>query len=254
MLFKFYTTENKHQHQHPHSFFQRISRFCVFTTLGPGLLLLSLVACSSGTAQQAAPSPTLSQATPTQISTHANTVLFQSDWSKGPGAWKTTSGWKVKNGYIESNLSEKLSLTLPYQPTVANYAVEYRLQVVSVPKDGGQFQLTADKQADKDGYTADVLGLLGPGQHRFAIHPLAEVLVEPEESMESNAQILDYEPTSEWRLYRVEVQGTRVSLLVDGKPISRASTTRTKALSNGPIHLLSSAAILRISNFRVLTV
>ncbi|HTK11012.1 MAG TPA: family 16 glycoside hydrolase [Ktedonobacteraceae bacterium] len=251
MLLKFYAPENKHQHQRPPSFCQRISRFRVFTTLGFGLLLLSLAACSSGTVvQQTTPTP--SQATP--ISTPANTVLFQSDWSKGLSAWKTTSGWKVKNGYIESDLSEKLSLTLPYQPTVANYAVEYRLQIVNVPKDGGQFQLTADKQADKDGYTADVLNLLGPGQHRFAIHPLAEVLVEPEESMENNAQILDYEPTSEWRLYRVEVQGTRVSLLVDGKPISRASTTQTKTLSNGPIHLLSSAAILRISSFRVLTI
>ena len=251
MRFKFFAIHNRHPHALPLSSFYRLFCFRATLVLELGLLLSALIACSSGTAQQA--TPTQFSASPTPTSIPANTVLFQSDWSKGLDAWKTTSGWKVKNGSIESDLSDKLSLTLPYQPTVANYAVEYRLQVVSVPKDGGQFQLVADQQATGDGYSADVLGLLTPGPHPHYIHPLAEMLIEPGDSMESDPQLLDYEPTADWHVYRVEVQGRRASFLVDGRAISRASSTRTDSLSRGPIHLLSHGAILRVSSIRVLT-
>ncbi len=215
------------------------------------LLALLLASCSTNSAQ-----PSKSVFTPppkpTQTQLPAGTVLYQADWSKGLGAWKTQPGWKVKNGYIESDLST-LSLLLPYHITVPNYVIEYNLQVVNVPKDGGQFQLVADRQPGKDGYTADILHLLSPGIRPRSIHALSEVLIDPFDSMDSSvAQVFDYDPGSDYRLYRVEVRGPRVDFRVMDWLVSRAIDTQTPNLSNGPLHFLSQGAILRISSFRVL--
>ena len=62
-----------------------------------------------------------------------------------------------------------------------------------------------------------------------------------------------YEPGSGWRTYRVEVQGSEASLLVDGMQIGSASSQQTDALSNGPIRFSSELVILRVSNLRILT-
>src|SRR5438874_891729 len=102
--------------------------------------LLFLAACSAGTSSTPSVSPTpraTPTATPSVPTLPAGTVLYQADWSHGFGGWQVTGGWKAMNGYLQSDGSNNISITAPYRPAVPNYAIEVRLQVVSVPKNGG---------------------------------------------------------------------------------------------------------------------
>lgn len=222
-----------------------------------GYLALSLLACSSGptaTSARSTPGQTRQQQ-PTPTMLPAGAVLYQADWSHGLAGWQGSSGWHVQQGQLQTNLADNLTITVPYTPTVANYAIEVRLQVVNVPHDGGHFSIKADNVPGKSGYEAAVLELRGPGTHAFAIFPQAQVLIDPLSSMDMvSAQIRDFTPAALWHMYRIEVRGAQVALIVDGSRISRAVSTQTSLLSNGPIRLTSGLAILHISSFRILTV
>src|SRR5207248_1610375 len=115
----------------------------------------------------------------------------------------------------QSDASDNLSLMIPYQPTTSDYAVEYSVQIVSVPKDGGYFQLAADRVPGKDGYQAYVNQLLIPGHYSFAVHPAISVIIEPINAMDAMQQVKDYEPGSQLHTYRVEVRGATVQFYVD---------------------------------------
>ncbi|SRR5581483_5558245 len=212
-----------------------------------GSLVFLVVACSSG--QSATP-----VATPRSTTIPSGTVLYQSNWSRGLKDWQASAKWQVTQEYLQTDLSDNLSLTVPYKPDVPNYAVEFDLQVVNVPRDGGYFMLTADNiPGKKDGYQARVLGLLGPNPHNAATHPLAEVAIDPLEDAKDdvNYPAIDYEPGPNWRTYRVEVRGESVFFLVDGSRVSRSASAKTSQLSNGPIRLICGLAILRVKNFRI---
>src|SRR5437763_1487430 len=109
------------------------------------LLLLSPTACSpsaSPAAHQSSPvSIRIASLSPTLPS---GTLLYQADWSHGLAGWQASEGWKVMNGALQSNGGSKLSITIPYEPTVPNYAIEFRLQIVNVPENGGFLTLSAD--------------------------------------------------------------------------------------------------------------
>jgi Domain of Unknown Function (DUF1080) len=253
MLSPIWKTSIKGIYTHFPSSFARLTLIRALKLLSMGIVFFSLLACTSNNTPQAMPSPTTQRVTPTSVPKER--LLYQADWSRGLAEWQQAStGWKVKNGFIESDLSDTLSLLLPYKITVDTYAIEFSVQVVRVPKDGGQFQLVADQQPGKDGYTADILQLLAPGNHAFSVHSNTEVVIEPQEAMEEALPLIkDYEPGGQYRLYRIEVKGSRVDFKVDGHLVSRAIGDQTATLSNGPIHFFSHAAILRLSSFRVLT-
>ena len=192
-------------------------------------------------------------ATPSAPAIAAGTVLYQADWSHGFAGWHVTGGWKAINGYLQSDASSNISITVPYKPIVPNYAVEYRLQVVRVPVDGGFFTLSADPLPGKDGYNADVSNLLKPGHTTSGLAPQLELMINPRTSMDAaSVQVHDYEPGSDWRTYRVEVYKWHAVFLVDGARNSQAVTTKTDYLSNGPIHFTCGMVILRVSNFRII--
>jgi hypothetical protein len=209
-------------------------------------LLLSLVACSPG------PSPASPQ--PSPVSTlPAGTVLYQADWSRGLAGWQASEGWKVTNGTLQSNGGSKLSITIPYKPTVPNYAIEFRLQIVSVPQSRGFLTLSADPTAGKDGYVATIFNLLKPGPRTSGLAPQLTTLIDPENHMDTeDAQVRDYDPGFIWKTYRVEVSGPHVVFIIDDVRLSQAVSTKTDALSQGPIHFLCGGVVLHISNFRII--
>lgn len=215
-------------------------------------LALILTACSAPASTPA--SQASATTTPTPAGPAKNTVLFAANWAQtGLTDWKATRGWKVVKGELQTDLSDEISITAPYMPTVPNYAVEFQVQIVSVPRNGGYFFLSVDQAPNKDGLHADILNLLAPGQHGYATHPLSEVLIDPEESMGSVlTQVRDYEPGPEMRTYRIEVQGNQVDFFIDSNRVSRAASTKTKNLSSGPIRLNAGNAILRVGSFRII--
>ena len=224
------------------------------------VFLLALAACGAGStpAQHTGPSqtalPTV-KTLPTPTTLPAGMVLYQADWSHGLASLQGTQGWKVVRGQLETYASDPAVLVIPYKPTVINYAIEIRLQVVRLfQTNGGYFIISAPKEADKDGYEAGVNGLEGSTSRPNGAHPQAQVFIDPISSMAiGSAYPVDYEPGSQWHTFRVEVQGNEAILLVDGVQIGRASSDKTDVLSNGPIHLSSALLDLRVSSVRIVT-
>ena len=155
---------------------------------------------------------------------------------------------------LQSDLSTNDFLTVPYMLTVANYAVEVRFQIVNVPVSGGYFTVTADRAKAKDGYSAGIIGFLGPGPHSQFANPEVNSYLDPLSDMDNGDVIADYEPGSSWHTYRIEVQGPQVSFFIDDLRKSYATSTQTNFLSNGPIHLKASKAIINISSVQIVAV
>src|SRR5215471_21751068 len=206
-----------------------------------GVLLFSLVACSTGASSTTVPSqtttPTAKQSSPTPTSLPAGTVLYQADWSHGLAGWTGAHGWKVVQGQLESDTSGSATFTIPYQPEVSDYVIEFRLQVVrTMPPYGGNYEIAAPKLPSKDGYHAGVFDLKASGPHPFGLHPQSNVYLDPyNDTSRGSGMPQDYEPGSGWHSYRVEVRGNEASLLDDGTQIGSATSQQTDTLSNGPI-------------------
>jgi hypothetical protein len=210
---------------------------------------IAFVACTTGSA----PPQATRQSTPTHTPSGppSGTLLYQSNWSHGLAGWHASPGWRVIHGMLQSDLSSNNNLTVPYLSSVPNYTLEIHFQIVSVPRNGGYFVITADRTPDKDGYTAGILNLLSPAPHNEFVNPQIQVYLNPMNAMDSQMEVSDYEPRSLWHAYDVEVNGSTVHLLIDGLGKSFASSTQTNLLSNGPFHVVSSGAVVRVSSVSV---
>src|SRR5579875_3306312 len=137
----------------------------IFRILLSCSFLIFVAACSSQSpvsqpSAKPAPHPTITAAP----SLPAGTVLYQAGGTQGFSHWKLSGGWHVTNGQLEVKASSPISLLIPYQPVVANYVIEVRLQVVRLSyANGGDWVITAEKQPGKDGYIVGIGGLKGPG-------------------------------------------------------------------------------------------
>ena len=215
------------------------------------LLILALAACSPGNAGPKVSATPTAPVHPTPTSPPPGTLLFQSDWSHGLDGWQASGGWKVTHGMLQTNANSGNVITLPYTPAVADYAIEVRFQIVSIPVSGGNVVVTADKTSGKDGYTAGIMNLLAPGPRSEFANPEVQVFINPIDDMESGSQVSDYEPGSMQHTYRIEVQGPGVEFFIDGLRKSSAVSSQTNSLSNGPIHLSVSKAIVRVFSVRM---
>jgi|GEM_PF-994536 len=212
-------------------------------------LVVLLAACATGPT-----SPSSSATAPTSTATIApGTVLYQANWSHGLAGWKGSDGWSVVQGDLEGDSNETISITAPYRPTVANYAVEARLQVVRLLQpEGGSFSLFATHVPGKDGYQAGVSRLMGPGPRPNGSNPQLQIYIEPFGAMAPGSfHPNDNDPGTQWHTYRVEVQGNAASLFVDGNGFTMVSSTQTATLSNGPLGISCGLVVLRVSSFRI---
>ncbi|GLV54690.1 hypothetical protein KDH_15370 [Dictyobacter sp. S3.2.2.5] len=216
---------------------------------------LSFYVASCGTIGEttsAKPTPTPRQPTATPVP--ANTLLYESNWSLGLDHWHASPGWKILGKNLQTEPMDNLSLTIPYQPKVSNYAVEARLQIVHVASNGGKVLISADRQPNKDGYRAGILNLLQTNVRPNGSHPQVQAYIDPSGSMDRGSfETMDYEPGTQWHIFRVEVSGSRASLLIDDRSISDALSIKTDTLSDGPIRITGSKVILRLSSVRVTT-
>lgn len=228
------------------------------TAFNVGLLLFFLAACSASTPTTSVPShPSVVatvQSSPTLTAPPAGTVLFQADWSHGVAGWQGMHGFQVVQGQLEASAGNLSTLILPYQPTVSNYALEMRIQVVRLLQaNSGYFTIFAMKAAGRDGYQAGVSGVKGSEPRPNGSHAQAQVFIDPYSSMAAGSALpIDYEPGFQPRTYRVEVQDNQARLLVDGVQIGRASSEQTETLSNGPLGLNTEQLVLRVSSIRIL--
>jgi hypothetical protein len=210
--------------------------------------LVSLAACGSS----ASVAPTATR-TPIAWATAApGTVLFASDWSKGLDGWQASAGWTVRDGMLEMDGQDNRTLTIPYQPTVRDYAVEFSVQVVNEPKDGGFFQLHAAATPPASGYRAEVYRILTSTPHINGDHPTAQVTIDPSEAQDpSSIHPIDYEPHNTMATYRVEVRENTVRFATEKATLSAAVASKVDPLSHGPLTIECGLAFLRFGPVRV---
>lgn len=215
-------------------------------------LVFILVACASGGGKTATlpstPSPT---ATPTPTpGIPAGTLLFQSDWSKGLAGWGTTTGWTINQGAVQSDGSTNAMLTIPATLATTNYELDVHFQVVSVLQIGG-FGIHAVRAPGKDGYFANVLNLLPNTPHSPFDHPQIQVYLDPMGDMEQPMMPQVYQPGSTWHTFRIKVQGSEVDFFADAIHKGSAISSQTTMLSNGPLQVTCSGAVIRISSIQI---
>lgn len=257
-----YTLHAQHIHfRFLHAKPRRLKSLSVPLALLVGFLLFSLVACSAGTASTNVPSQAASTGashpSPTPTHAPAGTVLYQADWSHGLSGWTQVQGWKVVQGQLESDSSDSAIFTIPYRPSVSDYAIEMRLEIVRLLSQtgGSSFDIFAIKAPGKAGYQAGVSNILGSAPHPMAAHPQAQIFLDPFDYVGvGNGLPNAFYPRPGWQTYRVEVHGNEAILLVDGAQVSSATSQQTDTLSNGPLGLSSQMLVLRVSSVRVLTV
>ena len=222
-------------------------------------LLILLSSCSTGPSPTSVqPHPTVSpiqHLSPTPTQPPSGIVLYQANWSHGLAGWQNVHGLKDVQGQLVNDTGGLVTFTLPYTPTVANYALEIRLQIVRLlHRDGGYFSLSAPQLPGKDGYATGVSALEGAEPRPNGAHPSAQISLDPAfHANEGSGRPIDYEPHFVWHTYRIEVQENEVSLLSDGSPLVDVSSDQTDTLSNGPITFESDQVFLHISSLRVLT-
>lgn len=223
--------------------------FCVFLLV---FSVIVLVSCSSNTTptqpqtQQTSVLATAPvQASPTP-SVPKGTVLYQANWSHGLAGWQGPKAWTVDGGQLVTNSLTTTSIVVPYRPTVANYAIETRVQFAQMlVNSNNAFIVYADAEPGKDGYEAQIynLALRGAG-----MAPTGYIDIATDKLISSTFEPHDYPPGSVWHTYRIEVVGDQATLFNDGTQISR-SITQEDAISNGPIGLTSWGFALRVSSF-----
>lgn len=222
--------------------------WCIFL-----LISLALAGCSAAPTQTGVGTiPPVHTSTPTQPSIPSGTILYQSDWSQGLAAWGNPAGWKVMHGMAQSDLSDNNALTVPYLSAVSDYAIEVRFQIVSVPTDGGYFVVTAKRLPSKDGYNAGILNLLSSAPHNQFANPQVQVYLDPMDDMSAGLVTSDYRPGTGWNTFRIEVQGSNVRFLINDARKSSATSIQNDVLSNGPLQVVSSGAVINVSGIRVM--
>ncbi len=221
-------------------------------------LVLMCAACSSNTTlpQQVKHTPTtqpVQRATATVSTLPEGTLLYRANWSRGLAGWQGAQGWKIEQGQLTTQSNDPVVIAIPYTVTVPNYAIEARVRIVRLlHRDSGYFSIFTKSTPNKDGYQTGVSDLKGAEPRPNGSHPQAQAFIDPMSSMYPGSfKPIDYEPHFDWHTYRVEIQGSQVSFLIDGVEVSTANSTMTDTLSNGPISLGSEMIVIQISDLTV---
>ena len=212
------------------------------------LCLIFLIACDTGTtpnAQTASPTPGKGNTVP------AGTVLYRADWSQGLAGWHG-NGWVVQQGQLTSQGGDDDTIIAPYQPTVANYAIEIHVRIASyIVKVGGHFAFLVSKTANRDGYNTGVSNLLAPGPRPNGLNPQAQILLDPPSSDPQANYPFDYDPHMEWHVWRLEVRGDSIIVKLDTAAAFNAFSTRSLPFSSGPLTIQTHAIVFQVSSFTV---
>jgi hypothetical protein len=219
------------------------------------LVVAALAGCAPS--QPTVKTPTAT-ATPSATATPRATprLVYQADWSHGLAGWEATPGWTVSGGVLRSDMGPDRQITIPYRPTTSNYAVEFRLQLVSVSESQTaprQYSLSADSAPGTDGYIALVDKVM-LHQCMFACHPQESIYIDPMVDQDFGSgiiQVHDFEPRTHLLTYRVEVRGPEAALLIEGHQYSFARSAKTPQLATGPIRFYCTGVALQLSDLKI---
>ncbi len=213
------------------------------------LVIVVFVACSAASvAPSASPGPT----TPAPTPIPKGIVLYQADWSHHLQDWHPSTGWQVTGNVLQSVTKGDLSLTVPYQPTMSDYALVFQVQVVKMTQTLGQYMITVDPSSTRNGYQCGILGFPRPDKETNSIHPQVEVYTEPLDLTGQTTAPHDQAVGYQWHDYRIEIHGNQLFFYFDNQ-LSGRTLAQTKTFASGPIKFAVTDIGLRIGSFRIVT-
>lgn len=180
--------------------------------------------------------PPTSLVTPTPGS---GTLLYQADWSQGLGGWTGATGWKTSGGMLVNDGKDAPSgpagptILAPYQLSAAgNFAIEARIQVVGAGCFDPLLFHGSVVNGNWQGYKLTACGNL-----RLTSDDFTDILGQT-----------TFNPGNSWHIYRVEVKGAFMSVLVDG--ITQFTTQDSRYLSGSQVGIKTSVQLI-VSNFKI---
>ena len=177
-------------------------------------------------------------------------VLYQADWSNGANGWSGSPDWKFFNSMLINDGTDNLcggfsieyapTLFPPFQPQVANYAIEIEVQIVRQTRDGcsdnGFFGVGGRLSSSNGGWTG----------YQMVVGQGSEIITD----YNTRLAYANLDPGNSWHTYRLELQGTDLKIKVDGALVVEASDA--KYLDPGQLGIWSSALYLNIRSYKII--
>lgn len=161
-------------------------------------------------------------------------ILYESDWSGGLDGWPEGVGWRVTDGMLTFDGSiPNTFLAAPHRPESPDYAVEAEIRVVSPFWQRQAFGLMARERYQGGVNWWSYMRL----NHPF-LGTASGVLVQTDLNIDDG-----------WHSYRLEVQGNRLKLLIDGQV--RAEATDGQYSSPGRAGIWSNGVQINVRNFKI---
>lgn len=185
---------------------------------------------------------------PTSTSGHPTpgTVLYSADTSGGFDRWTTSKEWKLFRGMLVNDGSNQDGLLMPpFQPSVADYAVEVDIQVLP-----GQCNLNSYYY--KSGFG---IGLRLANQTGYWSGPdCAGSDKIYYGSMDSTVDMgaHGFDPGTDWHTYRFAVKGNTLQSSVDGTVLIQVTDNRLIGQEAGQIGLYYHNDQINIRSFKVI--
>jgi len=226
-------------------------------TPSPGVVSGSTATRAASTATRG-PAPTATAAAPTATVAPScgPGCLYKADWSNEANGWAGAPDWKFVNGMLLNDGTDNLclgfshnfspTLAPPYQPAVADYAIEIQAQIVRQTMNGcvdqGSFGFVARGMPTSDGSAwTGYQAIIDFSNSQVSI---GDYSFNQEVLQQTNLQV-----GTDWRTYRLVVQGTSLKLFLDGALI--LSTSDAKYLTAGQLGLWSASLYLNIRSYEV---
>jgi len=178
-------------------------------------------------------------------------TLYQTNWQQGQLGWASSGNgaWKVVNGLLLYDGNDRSLIEAPFRTKhVTNYAVEARIQSLGVT-DGNSFGMVirASDSPDPgymDGLEAGVYN--SNGQSYTAVWRGG---VDATNTSDSIIDQSNFDPAKRWHVYRIEVRGNQLKLLIDGQIAVDTATNRF--ITGVRVGLFSNNVETSVSSFRV---
>jgi hypothetical protein len=178
-------------------------------------------------------------------------VRYAAEWARGLDGWAPTHGWLARGRVLYNDGSDfgdgnwldglwnRHVAVAPFEvpADLVDYAIEAEIRVMRRPVCGS-------------------FGLLVRGSYQVGVHdcepgaaPVLSVRSAEPELIANEPFPSTFDPAEDWRLYRVEVQGSRLRVLVDGALIAQVDDA--SAGTSGPIGLWDDHTELQVGSFRL---
>jgi hypothetical protein len=185
-------------------------------------------------------------------------VLYQASWTHTMSGWRHSSGgWTDQRGILTYNGESASVLVAPFRAPATPYAVEATVRVLGWRQTGiseshGMGVLVrARGLVDPIGDTAGIMAGIGQGFVGCdGLHTQPVIATADTDLTSLNQDSKAFLPKRAWHVYRVEVRGTTLTLLIDGHLRTKVATKQFAGASSVGIFSLSTG--IQVRNFRVL--